>query len=188
MTRLQLSSDDQRLVEELFAKRVLQEGAYSGNLSRTLVITDAECPNPKISVDVETPAAFVIANLGGALLLQPREDPLYHGAENAADGVRRQLRQLSREVDQAILVACAPSLAASEANFSMVQIIDGLVQVKYALGLAYRRLPTHAFLCVQFPDGRSYTFQIDPIKFRPWYNQYEQRVLGRQDGALADDD
>jgi hypothetical protein len=187
MTRSQLSSDDEKLIQELYAKRILQEGAYTGNLSNTLVITDAECPNPQVSLDVETPAAYVIANLGGALLLQSQEDSLYSGAENASDGLRQQLRQLIHEVDQVILVACVPSWAAAEADFSVVQIIDGLIQVKSALSQDYRHLPTLAFLFVRFSDRRACTYQIDPLKFRFWYEEYEQNVLGRQ-GGLADDD
>lgn len=186
MARLQLSPDDQRLVEELFAKHVLQEARLDTDLSRTLIVTDFMNPSPHISLNVEVASArtMAVAN-GGCALHRITSDAK---DDEQRDSVASRIRQTLHEknVDQIALVVSVPS-AGSHRSF--VDTIDQLRSAQEFVNDTFgKKRQIHNFICVQFPDGREYTFQINTPEFSAWYNRYEQEVLGRDDRALEDDE
>lgn len=138
---------------------------------------------PRISLNLEIPPLVMIANIGGALLLSD------HAVENAYAFVGTQVGRLLTEFETLALVVIAPSIYMLQYDLSFVRVVDELQQIhrEWQIGPAHHR-SVKSFLAITFSDGREYTYQMNPIKFRAWYNEYEQRVIGRQDHDLDCED
>lgn len=184
----QLSADDRRYVQELYAKGVLFEDKLD-DLSSVCLITDAEFPNPSISMDVTKRPAYTFAVLGGALALHRDSTDFIIGDLAMFAALQRQIKYtFQRGTETIALVVCIPSLTLLEENMTFLRALDLLVQMQqqWQTGFAHHKL-VRAFVYVHF-DGLEYCYAMDPAKFRVWYNEYECDVLARDDRALEDDE
>lgn len=181
-----LSVPDQRLIAALYAERVLHETRLDTDLSSTLIVTDFASQRPKISLDVVTQPAQIITTPSGGCALHDISSDVHH--EERRSILLTQIRKavLEKPIDQIALVASAPSLMPHR---SLVDTIDQLRSAEEYVHQRFgkKRLVSN-FICVKFPDGRTYPMQVNTPEFHAWYDRYEQEVLGRDDDAFGDND
>lgn len=182
MAQTPLSDADQKLIESLFREQVLCEAKLDTDLSYTLVVTDFESQHPKISVNVEmSPARTILVLSGGCALHHVTSDDQHEDRRgNVVHRIRTAL--LETTIQQIALVASAPS---TDPRRSFIDTIDQLRSAQeFVREIFGKKRQVHNFICVEFPDGRTYTLQVSTPEFHAWYNKYEQVILGRQDEAL----
>lgn len=182
MTEQVLSTSDREILSDLVRKKILAE-AKLPDLADTIVVTDAQCAPELISLDMEIPPYAVISNIGGALLIVDGSE------QGAREHVVNQMKVFVNKKSTFALVARAPSEYMQKIDVDFVRVIDLLTQAEgLCVNGLTRRSPIASFLVVYLKSNQKYVFQVDSIKFRIWYNEYEQDVLNRQSDSFDDDD
>ncbi|MCX6714853.1 MAG: hypothetical protein NTX72_03490 [Candidatus Uhrbacteria bacterium] len=180
-----LSFGDQRLIELLYEARVLYEKKLEFDLSKTLVVTDLANPNPEISVNTQVEPAQILRVLHGGCALHTVTSNVNHEERRERIIERMKTLLFGSFIQTIALVAAAPSL---DPPLSLVDTIDYLRSAEEYVCLMFgKKLQVYNFICVKFPDNRTYTLQINTPEFHAWYNDYERDVLGRDDRAVEDD-